>query len=404
MPRFRFAAAKGPYGRRGHRRARRNRPVGPPPEPALRGPRQGTRLGPPPSPRWAPMKRLRPPSARKRPRRSNRTQVRAAKSTDAPKPRRRRASAACPSLAPATTTDRRPRRLTREGLIARHHDDRSCRNGPVANCPRGTTACLTSERAVPKAGSKTWVALLLLILLFMVPAAPVAATPVPTRALITLNWSGYALAGRSFTAVTGTFNVPVPMQSASCLEQTAVWVGVDGVSNSDLLQAGITETGFTLPSNRLRSDWPTPDTPPVDCLGRVEAYAWWEDLPTAAVRVALPVNVGDRVTVAIFKISRGWWVVAVHDLTDKHSFLLAQPYGGPQTSVEWVVEAPQVLGNVGDLVPFRTVHFYGLAAQGMPRGLERFDFLPGSHFESSADAVSNAGQLIRRGFAVHFAD
>ena len=96
--------------------------------------------------------------------------------------------------------------------------------------------------------------------------------------------------------------------------------------------------------------------------------------------------------------------MAVHDLTDKHSFLLAQPYGGPQTSVEWVVEAPQVLGNVGDLVPFRTVHFYGLAAHGMPRGFERFDFLPGSHFESSADAVSNAGQLIRTGFAVHFAD
>ena len=66
------------------------------------------------------------------------------------------------------------------------------------------------------------------------------------------------------------------MKSASCLEQTAIWLGVDGVSSSDLLQAGITETGFTLPSNRLRSAWPTPDTPPVDCPGRVEAYAWWD--------------------------------------------------------------------------------------------------------------------------------
>jgi Peptidase A4 family len=297
----------------------------------------------------------------------------------------------------------RPGRLTRLGLTARDHDDRGCRNGPVVNCPRGTTPCLRPKRAAPSAGWRSWLALPLLFLLFMVPATPVYAIPAPTRALITLNWSGYGLAGRAFTAVTGTFNVPAPMPSASCLEQTAIWVGVDGLSNGDLLQAGITETGFTLPTNRLQSDWP-PDTPPVDCLGRVETYAWWEDLPTAAVRIAVPINVGDRVTVAIFKISRGWWVVAVHDLTDRHSFLLAQPYGGPQTSVEWVVEAPQVLGNVGDLVPFRAVHFYDLAAQGMPRGLERLDFLSGSQPESPPDAVSNAGQLIRTGFAVHFAD
>ena len=35
------------------------------------------------------------------------------------------------------------------------------------------------------------------------------------------NWSGYGLAGSGFTGVAGTFNVPAPLQSASCLEDTA---------------------------------------------------------------------------------------------------------------------------------------------------------------------------------------
>ena len=139
--------------------------------------------------------------------------------------------------------------------------------------------------------------------------------------------------------MTGTFNVPRPRDLTSCLEETAVWVGVDGVDNRDLLQAGVAETTFALPSDNSATPWPAPMS---ICLRHVNVYAWWEDLPSDPMPLKLPVNPGDRVTVSIFKMSPGWWAVAMHDLTSKQSFLLAQPYGGPQTSVEWVVEAPRL--------------------------------------------------------------
>ena len=222
----------------------------------------------------------------------------------------------------------------------------------------------------------------------------------PLKAIATRNWAGYSLAGNGFTGVTGTFNVPAPLRSESCLEETSVWVGVDGVDNHDLLQAGIAETGFSPPSNPARTEWPEPETPPFLCGGPVRIFAWWEDLPSGPVPVNLPVAAGDSVTVSIFKMSPGWWALAVHDLRTNQSFLLAQPYLGPQTSVEWVVEAPQVMGILGNAVPFSTVNFRYLAAAGQARDVEGFTFHSGDHVATPSKVTGSSGQLIS-GFTVH---
>jgi Peptidase A4 family len=233
-------------------------------------------------------------------------------------------------------------------------------------------------------------------------AMPAGASPIPFKAAHSVNWSGYALAGSAFTGVTGTFNVPVPLKSASCLEETSVWVGIDGVNNRDLLQAGIVEEGFTAPSTPVPTDWPTPAVPPVLCGGRVQVSAWWEDLPAASVRANIPVRVGDSVTVSIFRMSPGWWAITIHDVTSKRSFLLAQPYHGPQSSVEWVVEAPQVVDLIRDPLPINTVDFRDLSAQGMTRRVERFTFGSGRYF-ASPSSVASLDQLVRTGFAVSWA-
>ena len=120
------------------------------------------------------------------------------------------------------------------------------------------------------------------------------------------------------------------------------------------------------------------------------------------VRVKLPVAVGDSVTVSIFQMSPGWWALAVHDVTAKRSFLLAQPYAGPQASVEWVVEAPQVFGVLRNPVPFSTVNFRHLGAEGQARDLEGFSFRSGGHVASPSEVIGSSGQLIR-GFTVHWA-
>jgi hypothetical protein len=132
-----------------------------------------------------------------------------------------------------------------------------------------------------------------------------------------------------------------------------------------------------------------------------QVYAWWEDLPSDAVRVGLPVKAGDTIKVSIFKTSPGRWAIAVHDLTANESVVLRQPYAGPQTSVEWVVEAPQVMGLNRDPVPFSAVHFSNLTAQGEAHDLERFSLRSGHDFSFIPDAVGSTAQLMRSGFAVH---
>jgi hypothetical protein len=238
-------------------------------------------------------------------------------------------------------------------------------------------------------------------MVFFVPTTTASASAVPVTAEPTANWSGYGLAGRGFTGVTGTFDVPAPLNSPSCMEETAVWVGVDGLHNHDLLQAGIAETGFASARTTTPPYAPSGVVPGLVCLGQTQVYAWWEDLPSAPVRVGLPVKAGDSVTVSIFKKSPGLWALAVHDLTDKQSFQLAQPYAGPQTSVEWVVEAPQIMGLERHPVPFGTVHFRNLAAQGEARDLERLSLRSGRDFRSVPGAVASTAQLLRTGFAVN---
>jgi Peptidase A4 family len=256
-----------------------------------------------------------------------------------------------------------------------------------------------SREPAPRARRLTKIAgVIFAAAVFSFPTMLASASTVPLRTMSTTNWSGYGLAGSGFTGVTGTFNVPAPHRSASCLEDTAIWVGVDGLHNHDLLQAGIAETGFT---QTAPPDWPSAGFSGLVCTGRVQVYAWWEDLPSAAERVDLSVKVGDSVTVSIFKMSPGWWALAVHDLTAKQSFLLAQPYAGPQTSVEWVVEASQVVGFSRDPVPFDAVNFSDLGAQGEVRDLERFSPGLNTFFTSSPDFVASTARLMRSGFAVH---
>jgi hypothetical protein len=180
-----------------------------------------------------------------------------------------------------------------------------------------------------------------------------------------------------------------------------VWVGIDGLNNRDLLQAGVVEEGFTIPSTPAPTDWPIA-VPLALCSGRAQVYAWWEDLPAASVRTNIPIRAGDSVTVSIFKMSPGWWAIAIHDLTSGRSSLLTRAYDGPQSSVEWVVEAPQVLDLIRSPLPLNTVDFRDLDAEGMTRRVERFTFGLGRYF-TSASGVATLGQLMGTGFAVSWA-
>ena len=162
------------------------------------------------------------------------------------------------------------------------------------------------------------------------------ASAVPVKAMATRNWSGYSLAGSGFTPVTGTFNVPAPFRSASCLEETSVWVGVDGVDNHDLLQAGIAEAGFAPPNNPGRAEWPEPEAAPILCGGPVRIFAWWEDLPSGPVRVNLPVR-GRRQRRRVYFQNVSWLVGARR----------ARPHDQAELSFGPTLRRPSNLRGVG---------------------------------------------------------
>jgi len=150
------------------------------------------------------------------------------------------------------------------------------------------------------------------------------------------NWSGYVLLGK-FTSVKGTFNVP----SITGSGMVAQWVGIDGVDDDALIQAGIIETGGA------------------------STYAWWAISPSTTVDISwMKISPGDQVTVSIRKVQGTSWHIAIWDQATEQFFDQDFTYSGPHTSAEWVVEAPTFLGDISTVTPFGFVRFSDLAAGG----------------------------------------
>ena len=194
------------------------------------------------------------------------------------------------------------------------------------------------------------------------------------------NWSGYAVEGSSLGAIEGTFNVPTLAASATETD-TSEWVGIDGVSNSALIQAGIHEQ-FN----------PT--------LGGVVIWAWWEMLPSPETLIgSMVVSRGDQVTVQVAKASGTTWGISVRDNTTGQSFGTQQTYTGPGTSAEWIVEAPSLVGGgtvtLGDYSP--AVTFSGLGVNGTQVGFDQLFMVQGGLVVSSPSLLDPNGFSVAYG-------
>jgi len=62
---------------------------------------------------------------------------------------------------------------------------------------------------------------------------------ISTTGSTSYNWAGYSFSGGPFTGAEGTFTVAVPTSAATCSELMNESVGIDGVTNSDILRAGV---------------------------------------------------------------------------------------------------------------------------------------------------------------------
>nr|WP_234992937.1 MULTISPECIES: G1 family glutamic endopeptidase [unclassified Paenibacillus] len=140
------------------------------------------------------------------------------------------------------------------------------------------------------------------------------------------NWSGYAATGSkgAFRSISASWTVPFVLPSERSSYSSA-WIGIDGYNNSSLIQTGTEH----------------------ECVnGKANYYAWWEILPRAETRIRLPVFPGDLIEASIVKLSLSKWLIRLRNVTRGWLFRTVQAYKGPQTSAEWIVEAPAIGGAI----------------------------------------------------------
>ncbi|MGN7356538.1 G1 family glutamic endopeptidase [Paenibacillus sp. SAF-054] len=154
---------------------------------------------------------------------------------------------------------------------------------------------------------------------------------------ISANWSGYAISGRtkSFRRISAKWYVPF-VRPSSTSSYSSAWIGIDGFGNMSLIQTG---TGHDYVN------------------GRAEYYAWWEILPDVMTLIPMPVKPGDRMHAVITKVRGSTWLIYMRNATQNWTFRKTKRYTGPQSSAEWIVEAPQVGTDIARMAQITPVSF-----------------------------------------------
>jgi len=108
----------------------------------------------------------------------------------------------------------------------------------------------------------------------------------------------------------------------------ATWVGIGGVTNRDLIQAGTQDA--------------------TSGGGQAEFQAWIEMLPAASQQVPLAVAPGDSVTVSIDEQGEGSgsWQISITNNTSGQNYQTTATYTSTESSAEWIEEAPSGPGGI----------------------------------------------------------
>jgi len=157
------------------------------------------------------------------------------------------------------------------------------------------------------------------------------------------NWSGYAVTGKGFTYVKGSWVVP----KATCTgvkgdQYAATWAGLDGFAASD---PHVEQIGTDS-----------------DCVATVpNYYAWYEFYPAGGFEIlTVPVKPGDKMSAVVsYDATNATFYAKITDVTTGKSFVKGgKDSGATRTSAEWITEAPSS-ASTGKILPmsdFGTVH------------------------------------------------
>jgi len=174
------------------------------------------------------------------------------------------------------------------------------------------------------------------------------------------NWSGFVnLNGltsyntsSSYSFITSDFVIPV-VKKIVCNSQWVVssqWVGIDGYSNADVLQAGTEADAYC-----------NPDFGPSTLY-----FAWFEWYPYGESRTSLQVSPGDDMYVNVWDTSAttGYAYIENQNTGVAQEYYLTAPSGTRLigNTAEWIVEATSNGGVVGTLADYNNDWFWGGSA------------------------------------------
>ncbi|KAJ6481981.1 putative aspergillopepsin-2 precursor [Mycena sanguinolenta] len=162
------------------------------------------------------------------------------------------------------------------------------------------------------------------------------------------NWCGAAVTGTGFTSVSGSWTVPTLSlrsgQSASSEPALAQWVGIDGFSNSALIQGGTLSEIVG---------------------GGQQNFAWTEMLPAALREVSLTVGTGDHITTNVTMTSATSGTVTIQN-TSRGTSIVGTVSGGTRVtgaSAEWILEDFESGSSLIAFAGFPTSTFTGTAVR-----------------------------------------
>ena len=180
--------------------------------------------------------------------------------------------------------------------------------------------------------------------------APWRAGPQQRRTLVrhgastSTNWAGLTITNLattfglgSFALVVGEFNVPFAQQAFSTCsnnwDYSAAWVGMDGINNNSVLQAGTESDAYCAGTYTQQS-----------------YYAWVEWYPADATEITnMPVSAGDIMGVYVYaKGPTTGLAVLINATTNQYvSMGITAPAGTTLqgSSVEWIMERPSLANN-----------------------------------------------------------
>ena len=150
------------------------------------------------------------------------------------------------------------------------------------------------------------------------------------------NWAGYAAMNDTYTGVSAEWIVPNSSQTSNVISADAAWVGVGGITDNNLIQAG---------------------TQAIIRDGKTQYIAWYELLPDTQRVAPLVVNAGDHIFASVSEQAPNLWHIALTDLTTKQTFQANVPYHSSHSSAEWIVERP--LAITGDATGYLPLSNFG---------------------------------------------